>query len=631
MLWCSHQQGKWRHWGCTTARVLANLKSQTHSPGEIDGFNDLRDEDRERVQMALAMCRVAQEDIPATACRNGEKMSSQSKETVNQQEGRLGEQIATNDHTGRAASLSNAAECLARAATKLSEAAQAMSLAAEALSRGSLANTSKIGTSMGSLQRDRADSWSSVGVAQDEESVGLPQSYRLLLDDGTNILHVLCSLLYERPKAVCYITCGASTLKFYKTLIDSVTEANAIIPEPHSQAAVDLCFERFFKDEKSILLFSETDIPSRPAKNISEYTVVHVGWPVDKCRYVAQRRVHRVSSDIILAYSGDEEIYLSGPAIICQTIAWLGYTEGFRASTDILRPLFEEILSELSLESKEEAYMDWIQLHALRGPRFVSSWSPNDLLRRANHFLLGSFAYKSPRSFAERSSHQVPPSNLLPEVSLEFVTQFGLQPAVEEGLLRVELEVEVDGNHDSDPRSVDQLSAEDTRIGCRGLTPLGLNRCQLSTAYTNNKSKDQPEIAQSPVCPLPSTVVPPPGFTSETEITYFALDEEFDALPLVCFLTNQSRKVLLFLEGGLMRSYMKLFREVINYELIAPNPKSKSIPLEIAVNRFISHEVPAILLLDHATETLPPSLQQISFGCSVYWARDLKFSRGNPT
>jgi hypothetical protein len=72
---------------------------------------------------------------------------------------------------------------------------------------------------------------------------------------------------------------------------------------------------------------------------------------------VAQRRAHHASTNILLAYSGDKELYPSGPEIMSQTVDWPGDTGGFRASADILRPLFEERLSELSFETKEEAYL----------------------------------------------------------------------------------------------------------------------------------------------------------------------------------------------------------------------------------------------------------------------------------
>ncbi|KAG2353646.1 poly polymerase and DNA-ligase Zn-finger region-domain-containing protein [Suillus spraguei] len=57
----------WRHWGCTTAKIISNMKSQFESADELDGFDDLKDEDKERLRKAweegkLKMRREAQEE-----------------------------------------------------------------------------------------------------------------------------------------------------------------------------------------------------------------------------------------------------------------------------------------------------------------------------------------------------------------------------------------------------------------------------------------------------------------------------------------------------------------------------------------------------------------------------------------
>ncbi|KAG8711243.1 hypothetical protein FRC11_003332 [Ceratobasidium sp. 423] len=376
----------------------------------------------------------------------------------------MGDPTPINGQTERAASLSQAAESLARAAAKLSEAARAMSLVAGALSKGSLAKSS------GTKELDGKSSPpggsdtppSSDAATAEDEGVGLPQPYRLLLDDEAEVLLVLCSLVYDLPKVVCYFACGAPSLKVYKSLIDGVAETKAIIPDPPGESTVNLCFDKFLKERRSIILLSETDIPSAQAKEASEYAVIHVGWPANKGQYVAQRRAHHASTNIMLACSGDKDIYPSGSAIMSQTIAWPGDTGGFRASVDILRPLFEERLSEVSFEMKEEVYLDWLHLHSSQGSRSVSSWTPGELVNRANRFILGPLAYRSPGSLAQRSTLQTPLADLLPEVSAEFVTQHGLQPAVDEGLLRVETDAVVEDTHEPNSNSADR-SAEDTR------------------------------------------------------------------------------------------------------------------------------------------------------------------------
>ncbi|QRW18561.1 hypothetical protein RhiXN_03485 [Rhizoctonia solani] len=471
----------------------------------------------------------------------------------------------------RAASLSRAAESLAKAAVKLSEAARAMSLVAGALSKGSLAKKYVISGSEGqSIPSDQTDRTSSGGLKEDD-GAGLAQPYRLLLDDEADILLFLCSLLYDRPKIVCYMTCGTYLLKLYKSLIDSVTETSVIIPESRTKTAIDFCFDKFLKEKRSIALFSEMDIPTNPAKEVSEYTVIHVGWPISKRQYVTQRRVHHTSTNILLAFSGDKELYYSGSEIVSQTVAWPNDTVGFRASVDILRPLFEERLSEISFEAKEEAYLDWIQLHSQQGQRSVSSWKPSELVRRANRFILGPLAYKSPRSLMRKSTLEMPLADLLPEVPTEFVTQYGLQPAVDEGLLRVEADAELN-DAGGGAYSANDLSAEDTRNykgsyatssflphrikpeGHYGEEPqlvsppsetIGIGE-YLTSGYEDQTGtrSTSPETSKLPVL-LNSWA------TSEVNPPYHLLvDTEADVLLFTCAMMNKKQRIVCYMPCG---------------------------------------------------------------------------------
>jgi flagellar biosynthesis GTPase FlhF len=57
----------WRHWGCTTPKIITNMKEKFSSAEDLDGFEDLKEEDQERVRHAWEEGRVADEDIPETA------------------------------------------------------------------------------------------------------------------------------------------------------------------------------------------------------------------------------------------------------------------------------------------------------------------------------------------------------------------------------------------------------------------------------------------------------------------------------------------------------------------------------------------------------------------------------------
>ncbi|KDE05424.1 hypothetical protein MVLG_04219 [Microbotryum lychnidis-dioicae p1A1 Lamole] len=58
---------QWRHWGCLTKTVLANVKNKIDKAEDIDGFEDLREEDQERVKKAYETGHIAPEDIPESA------------------------------------------------------------------------------------------------------------------------------------------------------------------------------------------------------------------------------------------------------------------------------------------------------------------------------------------------------------------------------------------------------------------------------------------------------------------------------------------------------------------------------------------------------------------------------------
>ncbi|KAF8521768.1 hypothetical protein BU17DRAFT_33599, partial [Hysterangium stoloniferum] len=62
----------WRHWGCTTPVIIAKFKDAFASADELDGFEELKEADQERVRKAWEDGRVAEEDIPATAKKTGD-------------------------------------------------------------------------------------------------------------------------------------------------------------------------------------------------------------------------------------------------------------------------------------------------------------------------------------------------------------------------------------------------------------------------------------------------------------------------------------------------------------------------------------------------------------------------------
>ncbi|KAF9057231.1 hypothetical protein BJ165DRAFT_1419306 [Panaeolus papilionaceus] len=61
---------QWRHWGCVSSRILSNLRSSFSEVAEIDGYEELCDEDKQRVTRAWEEGNVADEDIPESARRH---------------------------------------------------------------------------------------------------------------------------------------------------------------------------------------------------------------------------------------------------------------------------------------------------------------------------------------------------------------------------------------------------------------------------------------------------------------------------------------------------------------------------------------------------------------------------------
>ncbi|KAG8730514.1 hypothetical protein FRC11_006545 [Ceratobasidium sp. 423] len=370
-------------------------------------------------------------------------------------------------------------------------------------------------------------------------------SYRLLVDSDADVLFA-CALIDKRHKVVCYMSCGMPLLRMYRQLIENVTESPVYILERNEGHA------DFIESQGSVLLVPETLVPQ--FKIEGEHTwVIHIGWPVSETLYDAQRRIHQARNNILVAFHGDKSLYPSGDKIINMTQPWPNDGPSFRASVSILRPLYEAMLSEISLEMKSQAYMDWIQFHGIHGPRHVKAWTPSLVVQHANEYLLKVLQWSGGHAGGDVS--------LLPGVTAGFVTQNGLQSAVQEGILRV-------GNEDSDSPG-----------------PLPSPAPRLDSVH--RPTEFQPTIGQ----------------------TYFTLDEQFDAVPLMCFISDQYSKVICFLGGqGILQSYQQLLSKITGRLAISPEIPNNSQAIEEATTFFLSVTQPAILLLAYNTPNLPSAL-----------------------
>ncbi|CCM01220.1 uncharacterized protein FIBRA_03268 [Fibroporia radiculosa] len=57
----------WRHWGCVTRQIIVNAKKSFDDAEDLDGFEELTEEDQEKIRKAWAEGQVADEDIPDSA------------------------------------------------------------------------------------------------------------------------------------------------------------------------------------------------------------------------------------------------------------------------------------------------------------------------------------------------------------------------------------------------------------------------------------------------------------------------------------------------------------------------------------------------------------------------------------
>ena len=85
----------WRHWGCVTTKIIENVKKTLENAEDLDGFEELKEGDQDKLKAAWEAGHVADEDIPPTAKKlddDGEeekpktRASKKKKETDNEEE-----------------------------------------------------------------------------------------------------------------------------------------------------------------------------------------------------------------------------------------------------------------------------------------------------------------------------------------------------------------------------------------------------------------------------------------------------------------------------------------------------------------------------------------------------------------
>ncbi|KAF9480965.1 zf-PARP-domain-containing protein [Pholiota conissans] len=78
-----HANFAWRHWGCVTKKLIENMKAKHDEASDLDGFEDLKDEDKAKIIKAWQDGEVADEDIPDSARKPaGEEGEEKPKKTT---------------------------------------------------------------------------------------------------------------------------------------------------------------------------------------------------------------------------------------------------------------------------------------------------------------------------------------------------------------------------------------------------------------------------------------------------------------------------------------------------------------------------------------------------------------------
>ncbi|CAE6485997.1 unnamed protein product, partial [Rhizoctonia solani] len=519
--------------------------------------------------------------------------------------------ISTDRIQASLASLADAADALVQAAATLAAAARATAevLSGETqrpespeesqginLGRGSDFGSEIISSDKGNLDVGVGEEGRSVASAEDQgdtRPIGddtaeqgpkisnqINSPYRLLVDSEADVLLSVCALIDKRQKVVCYMPCGIPPLETYKQLIEQVTEIPIYIMNSPTSLTGHPARTKFLESHGSVLLVPEALSPKFEIEGENSW-VIHVGWPASEAQYTAQRKTHRAQNNILVAYAGGQATYPSGDSIINLTEPWPKDGASFRASVSILRPLYEVILSDISHAMKWRVYEDWIQMHGIHGPRRVEAWTPEVVVQHAHDYLSEVLHWSREDTDPDADAIPTPwapavapPPPLVPSPS----------PLV--------------------PAPAPALAPP----------PLPIPASRYVDAPEKHRYLNKHDVRPDPV---PAQI----EFQPTIGHTYFTLHEEFDAIPLMCFIAGKYNKVICFLEGqGAFRPYHDLLGRIAGRVIFFPKVINDDQATEEAAARFLSTTSPAILLLAYNATSLPSILSQIPINCCIYWS-----------
>ncbi|KAG8725169.1 hypothetical protein FRC09_006792 [Ceratobasidium sp. 395] len=442
-------------------------------------------------------------------------------------------------------------------------------------------------------------------------------SFRILVDQEEDVLLIFLSVLKLHKKTICYMPFGLAIILSFKQLVESATKTTIYTLRKSTTKFLNSVFTEFARQEAAVLLVPETVSPSNRLRTFPGLCVVHLGWPSNAIRYRRQIDLHQAHTNILIAFTEDGDLYPGGSEILSGTTSW---PARMKIAGEV-RLLFDEQMSQIPNNKKENIYVEWITWHGLQGPRHVKTWDATTLVHRANLYLLDVLQYRSLDTDNATAELQVS----LPRVSPQFVSHHKLESAVENGVLHVQSSslggsdfaqmsnasphgtVSLNENPNSDHPTPTLTQS------VRNEPPANQAKHSLAnldnipwTPRSTNSTEDNHSALNELFHITNDTLSPAPTFKPAPGHKYIAIVEEFDAIPLICFLANVHGRLVCFLDGDLaLNNYRTLLDHIVEHQIYYPSiPKDDNATEEAALS-FMSCSTPSILLLYLSTKKPP--------------------------
>ncbi|QRV90424.1 hypothetical protein RhiJN_18442 [Ceratobasidium sp. AG-Ba] len=408
----------------------------------------------------------------------------------------------------------------------------------------------------------------------------------ILTDSDADVLPTTCFVIASLMNVVCYMNCERKVLDIYKHLIEGACGITVYIAPEDLSLHAKFFEPQLLHSRKYVILFPESFGPSDRFSASPDLCVIHIGWPADEGQYKKQVDSCDASTHIIIACREDVNLYPSGPSIIQGTQPWPVNNE-----TDELHATFNQALSEISDRGKEHVYLDWILSHGPSGRRYVKTWDTVTLVYRANLYLLDVLHYNGGDLGSSTGEFQV----LLPRVTSEFIAQNNLELAVEQGVLNVLDEKSAHGASSSPKPPQDAILLNEPDTLSNTSRPESQHNSPNETTNSDITTESDLGVNQ-----------PPSVFEPVLGYHYIAIEEEFDAIPLICFLVRHHGRALCFMDDDAMLVHHKsLLNQLIEHEIYYPAVFKNDEAMSTAVEGFLSHPGKAIFLATSHAKKLP--------------------------